>query len=60
MAIPREPTAESHPEIYKEWQKSSLTEWEKAGKARTEWFRKDGQAYYMIVRSPFRSHVVPA
>ena len=54
MAIPREPTAESHPEIYKEWQNASMTEWEKAGKARTEWFRKDGQAYYMIVGLPLR------
>ena len=48
MAIAREPSQESDPELYAEVQKTPLTESEKAGIERTKWFRTDGMAYYMI------------
>ena len=48
MALARPPTEESHPELYAEMQKTPLTDWEKAGKARSEWFQNDGFAYYQI------------
>ncbi|RMZ79808.1 hypothetical protein DV738_g3221, partial [Chaetothyriales sp. CBS 135597] len=48
MAIPKEPTKETHPELYEEVQKHTLTDREKAGLERFQWFRQEGSGYFMI------------
>lgn len=51
LAIPAEPTLSSHPALYAQVQATPLTEWEKAGIARTEWFGREGTGYSAVQRS---------
>lgn len=48
MAIPREPTATSHPDLHALIQRTPLTDREVEGKAISEQFRKSGQGYSAI------------
>jgi hypothetical protein len=45
-AVPAEPTAESHPEVYAKVQTNPLSDSEKAGLGHTANFFKDGNGYY--------------
>jgi len=45
-AVPTEPTAEFHPELYAKVQATSLSDFDKAGLERTAYFFKEGQGYY--------------
>ena len=45
-AVPAEPTAESHPEIYAKAQTTPLSDFEKAGLVHTANFFKQGNGYY--------------
>ena len=46
MAIPEQPTVTEHPVLFAKMQTTPLTDGEKAGIARSEWFRKEGMGYY--------------
>jgi hypothetical protein len=48
-AIPAEPTAESNPEIHAQLQNESLSNFDKAGLARTASFSKDGMGYITLL-----------
>lgn len=48
LAVPTEPTLTSHPKLYAQVQSTPLTEWEKAGLARTGWFSVEGTGYSKI------------
>jgi hypothetical protein len=48
-AIPAEPIVESHPELHTELQNEILTDFDKAGLARTTSFSKDGMAYVALL-----------
>ncbi|KAH8674155.1 Alpha/Beta hydrolase protein [Xylariales sp. PMI_506] len=45
-AVPAEPTAESHPELYAKLQATPLSDFDKAGLERTARFSKQGNGYY--------------
>jgi len=45
LAVPNEPTITSHPALHAQLQSTALTEWEKAGIARSEWFGVEGVGY---------------
>jgi pimeloyl-ACP methyl ester carboxylesterase len=47
-AVPSEPTAESHPELYAKTKDTSLSEAEIAGLGRTQQFSKEGQGYFQL------------
>ena len=46
MAPIQEPSPTTHPEVYAKWKATELTDAEKVGLARTEWFRKEGRGYF--------------
>ncbi|RMD40934.1 hypothetical protein DV735_g4184, partial [Chaetothyriales sp. CBS 134920] len=48
MSIPKEPTKESHPELYEEVQKHTPTDAEKARVERGQHFWKEGAGYFAI------------
>jgi hypothetical protein len=48
-AVPAEPTAESHPELYTELENEPLSDFDKSGLARTASFSKDGMGYVALL-----------